>query len=368
MRIFFIKSTLLSILILFPTVVFASLDRLKVPEGFKIEEFASDLGSPRFMAFSPDGILFATSLRKGKVVALPDNDQDGRADKILNFIKGLHKPNGIAFYDGYIYVGESNQIVRFKYNGINSNPGQKEVLVPNLPTSGHFTKTVSFGPDGKMYVSVGSSCNVCEEKDKRRAAILKFNPDGKDGRIFAKGLRNSVGIAWHPETGEMWASDNGRDWLGDNLPPDEINIIKDGKNYGWPYCYGDRIPDPKYDNSKLCENTTPPVSELQAHSSPLGLSFYTGELFPEEYRGDLLVAYHGSWNRSIPTGYKVVRIAMKGGEPQGIEDFATGWLEGTRAWGRPVDVIVGTDGSLYVSDDKRGVIYRITYQPQNPPI
>jgi len=362
MRILLMIQTGLIFLILFPKAVFPSIEKIKLPEGFKIEEFASGLGSPRFMAFSPDGVLFSTILRAGKVVALPDSDKNGKAEKTINFISGLHKPHGIAFHDGYIYVGETNQIVRFKYNGVNSEPGKKEVLVPNLPTSHHFTKTVSFGTDGKMYVSVGSSCNVCEEKDHRRATILQFNSDGTNERIYSTGLRNSVGIAWHPGTGEMWASDNGRDWLGDNLPPDEINIIKEGNNYGWPFCYGDRIPDPKYNNLKLCTDTTAPVSELQAHSAPLGLDFYTGDQFPEEYIGNLFVAYHGSWNRSTPTGYKVVRIKMPKGKPQGIEDFATGWLQGTTAWGRPADVISAQDGSIYVSDDRSGVIYRITYQ------
>jgi glucose/arabinose dehydrogenase len=338
----------------------SSIEEIHLPPGFKIDVFASDLGSSRFMAFSPDGVLFATIIDQGKVVALPDKNRDGKVDRIITFIKELTHPHGIAFYKGYLYIGETNEIVRFKYNGFDSPPGKKEIVVPNLPTDGHFTRTVGFGPDGKMYVSIGSSCNICEEKDERRAAILQFNPDGSGGKIFAKGLRNAVGFTWHPETGEIWATDNGRDWLGDDLPPEEINIVKEGNNYGWPYCYGDRIPDPKYNKPELCKNTTPPVFEMQAHSAPLGLRFYTGKLFPKEYWGDLFVAFHGSWNRSTPTGYKVVRIKMKDGKPEGIEDFASGWLKGQRAWGRPVDVIVGPDGSLYVSDDRGGIIYRIT--------
>ncbi len=338
----------------------SSVDEIHLPEGFRIEVFASGLGSPRFMAFSPDGILFATIIGQGKTVALPDKDKDGKADKVITFIKKLNRPHSIAFYKDYLYIGETDQIVRFKYNGFDSTPGKKEVVVPNLPAGGHFTRTVGFGPDGKMYVSVGSSCNVCEEKDERRAAILQFNLDGSEGKIFAKGLRNSVGITWNPETKELWATDNGRDWLGDDLPPEEINIVKEGSHYGWPYCYGERVPDSDYGNPDFCKNTTPPVFKMQAHSAPLGLTFYTGKLFPPEYRGDLFVAFHGSWNRSVPTGYKVVRIKIKDGKPQKIEDFATGWLQGQRAWGRPVDVIVGADGSLYVSDDRGRIIYRIT--------
>lgn len=341
---------------------FSSVDEIKLPEGFKIEEFAKGLGTPRFMAFSPDGVLFTTVIGDGKVIALPDKDKNGKSDKIITFVEGLRNPHGIDFYDGYIYIGETHQVVRFKYNGMNSGADKKEIIVPNLPTGGHSTRTVRFGPDGKMYVSIGSSCNVCVEKDERRAAIMQYNADGSGGRIFAKGLRNSVGITWHPDTKELWATDNGRDWLGNDLPPEEINIVKNGDHYGWPYCYGDGVIDPDYGKSDFCKTTTSPAFKMQAHSAPLGLTFYTGKLFPKEFLGDLFVAFHGSWNRTEPTGYKVVRIKMKDGKPEKIEDFATGWLQGQRATGRPVDIIVGPDGSLYVSDDRGGMIYRITIE------
>lgn len=337
-----------------------SINEIQLPDGFKIEVFADDLGSPRFMALSPDNVVFATLIDSGKVVALPDKNKNGKTDRVMTFIEGLTRPHGIAFHNGFLYIGETNQITRFKYNGFDKEPGKKEVVVPDLPTGGHFTRTVEFGPDGKMYVSIGSSCNVCEEEDERRAAILQYNPDGSGVKIFARGLRNAVGLAFRPETGELWVTDNGRDWLGDNLPPEEINIVKEGSHYGWPYCYGDRVPDPEYDRDEFCKNTIPPVFKMQAHSAPLGLAFYTGELFPEEYRGDLFVAFHGSWNRSVPTGYKVVRIKIEDGKPAGIEDFATRWLEGENVRGRPVDVQVGPDGGLFVSDDGGGIIYRIT--------
>jgi glucose/arabinose dehydrogenase len=343
----------------FSSGTFSSVEEIHLPKGFKIEVYASGLETPRFMALSPDGVLFVTIVDSGKVVALPDRDKDGKADRVITFVKGLKRPHGIDFHEDYLYVGETHQVARFKYDQFNTAPGEKEIIVPNLPTGGHFTRTVRVGPDGKMYVSVGSSCNVCREKDERRAAILQFNPDGSDGKIYARGLRNSVGITWHPETKEIWAADNGRDWLGDDLPPEEINIVKEGENYGWPYCNGNKIPDPEYKREEYCETTTPPVFEMQAHSAPLGLTFYTGKMFPEEYWGDLFVAFHGSWNRSVPTGYKVVRIKMKNGKPTGIEDFATGWLQGQKAWGRPVDVIIGSDGSLYLSDDRGGMVYRI---------
>ena len=360
MKVFMSPIMALLILISHPQRAFTSLEEIKLPRGFKIEVFASGLNSPRFMAFSPDGVLFATIINDGEVIALPDKDNNGKADRTVTFVEGLSTPHGIDFHKGYLYIGETNQIVRFKYPGLDSEPGKKEIVVPNLPTGGHATRTVRFGPDGRMYVSIGSSCNACIEKDERRAAIVQFNPEGSGGKIFASGLRNSVGITWNPETKELWATDNGRDWLGNDLPPEEINIVKQGRNYGWPYCYGDRIPDPKYGNPESCTQTTPPAFKMQAHSAPLGLTFYTGKLFPEEYRGDLFVAFHGSWNRTEPTGYKVVRIKIKGGVPEKIEDFASGWLQGLRAWGRPVDVIVGPDGSLYVSDDRGGIVYRIT--------
>ena len=356
----FSRLVILGLLIFAPVKASPSVDKISVPTGFEIQEYASGLGSPRFMALSPDDVLFVTVIGDGTVVALPDVNNDGKSDRATEFIEGLKRPHGIAFYGGYIYVGEENQIVRFKYNGLDKGPGKKEVVVADLPTKGHFTRTITFGPEGKMYVSIGSSCNVCIEKDRRRATVMRFNGDGSGGEIYATGLRNSVGLTWHPLTQDLWATDNGRDWLGDNLPPDEINVIQKGKDYGWPYCYGDRIADPDFNDLKKCESTVAPVVELQAHSAPLGLTFYDGKMFPLEYKGDLFVAFHGSWNRSIPTGYKVARVKMKDGKPQGIEDFAYGWMTATKKFGRPVDVLVGAQGELFVSDDLGGVIYKIT--------
>jgi glucose/arabinose dehydrogenase len=343
----------------------AVLDDIELPDGFEITEYAKGLGDARFMAESPEGVLFVASMDRGEVLALPDKNKDGKADGVKTYVSGLKRPNSIAFHDGYIYVGETDKISRFKYDGYDKKPGKKEVLVSGLPNNGHFTKTVEFGPDGKMYVSMGSSCNVCLQKDDRRATILLYSPEGKDGEVYASGLRNSVGLEFHPETGELWATDNGRDRLGDDIPPDEVNVIKKGKDYGWPYCYGDKIPDPDYGEPRKCTDTVEPVVKMQAHSAPLGLVFYDGDMFPDEYKGDLFVAYHGSWNRSVPTGYKVVRIKMKNGQPDGINDFAYGWLQGEKRSGRPVDVLVGPFGELFVSDDMRGVIYRITFVEKN---
>lgn len=335
---------------------------VQLPPGFRIGTFASGLGAPRLLAVSPPGDLFVSVPSRGQVLALPDRDGDGRADRVLVYVGGLNRPHGLAFFRDFLYVAETDAVVRFPYRPGDLAGGKPEVVVRDLPGGGgHWTRTIAFGPDGKMYVSVGSSCNVCEERDPRRAAILRFNPDGTGGGIFARGIRNAVGITFHPQTGELWATNNGRDWLGDDFPPDTILVVKEGAHYGWPSCNGRQVPDPDFGRADFCKRTAPPAVEIQAHSAPLGLAFYTGGMFPGGYRGDLFVALHGSWNRSVPTGYKVIRIPMQGRAPGGPQDFATGWLQGGRAWGRPVDVITGKDGALYVSDDRSGTIYRISY-------
>lgn len=336
--------------------------RIILPPGFNIEVYASGLRGPRFMALSPGGVLFVSLLLEGEIMALPDKDGDGRADKAITFAEGLDRPHGLAFRAGFLYVAETGRVLRLWDKDADLRADGRETIVREIPPGGgHWTRTLGFGPDGGLYVSVGSSCNVCEEDDERRATILRFNPDGSGGRIFAQGLRNAVGFRWHPRTGELWATENGRDWLGDDLPPDELNRVREGGHYGWPYCFGQRVPDPEYEMASFCRKTVPAAFEFQAHSAPLGLAFYTGDMFPREYRGDLFVAFHGSWNRTVPTGYKVVRVRFKGGEPIEQEDFATGWLVEGKAWGRPVDLLVGRDGALYLTDDRGGRIYRITH-------
>ena len=278
-------------------------------------------------------------------------------------IAGLSNlPHGLAFYNGYLYVAEEDSVSRYLYRG-DGDVGLREVIVENLATGpGHPSRTVAFGGSNKMYVSIGSSCNVCEESDQRRAAIMEYSPDGTGERVFAQGIRNAVGFVFHPVTGEIWATENGRDLLGDDIPPDEINIVREGQHYGWPFCFGNRVPDPAFNDSARCSTTADSLHNVQAHSAPLGLRFIDSLLFPEEWQGDLLVAYHGSWNRSEPTGYKVVRMAVDGSRIVAEEDFIYGWLldSGSSA-GRPVDLIFGPeDGALYVSDDKAGVVYRVT--------
>jgi glucose/arabinose dehydrogenase len=339
--------------------------RVTLPPGFRLELFASGLSGARFMTLDPSGTLLVSLPRQGRVVALPDRDGDGRSDAVVTVVEGLDLPHGLAFRDGQLYVAETGRVQRFRYATSTHRASEPVVVVPSLPVGGgHWTRTLAFGPDGRLYVSVGSSCNVCREKDTRRAAIVRYNADGTGEHLFATGLRNAVGLAFQPQTGVLWATVNERDWRGDDLPPDYVTQVKDGAFYGWPDCFASRrgvVIDPELTpKGERCRQMTQPTLEIQAHSAPLGLAFYTGEQFPREYRGSLFVAYHGSWNRSVPTGYKVVRIPFAGGVPGTVEDFATGWLQGDRASRRPVDVAVAADGALYLSADD---IYRIVYRP-----
>jgi len=340
--------------------------KLKVPPGFAIDVFADKVGSVRFMAIDPAGTLLVSEPSAGRVLALPDKDADGKADSVQTVVTGLDQPHGLAFHEGGLYIAETSRMQRFAYDPATMKATQPTLLTRLPAGGGHWTRTVVFGPDGLMYVSVGSSCNVCRESDKRRAAVLRFNADGSGEQLFASGLRNAVGLAFHPTSGVLWATVNERDWRGDDVPPDYVTEIREGTVHGWPDCMtvrGRVIIDTSFTKSAACDKVTPPTVEIQAHSAPIGLAFYTGTQFPEEYRGSLFVAYRGSWNRSLPTGYKIVRIRLRDGQPPTVEDFATGWLEGTSSWGRPVDLVVGRDGALYLSDQGAGRIYRITYRP-----
>jgi glucose/arabinose dehydrogenase len=340
----------------------AGQDSLTVPAGFKVTVFAPDVPGVRYLALGPGGVVYASQpgLRtepNGTIVRLPDANGDGVADSVVVVARGLNRPFGIAFRGDTMYVAEEKRVTRF-------DPGSSApvVVVPQIPGgTGHNTRTIVFGNDGKMYVSVGSSCNICDESDSMRAAVVQFNRNGSGGRVFARGLRNSVGLAINPTTGELWATNNDRDQLGDDLPPERINIIKDGKYYGWPQCYLPGQRNPEYSTAD-CSGVEPPAITFQAHSAPLGMNFYTGTAFPADYHGDAFVAFHGSWNRSVPTGDKVVRVQVQNGRPVAIDDFVTGWQRpnGSR-WGRPVGILMGTDGALLVSDDMGGKIWRISY-------
>jgi len=353
-------------LLLLPGAAAAQGPRLTVPPGFAIDVFADRVGSVRFMAVDPAGTLLVSEPSRGRVLALPDRNGDGKADAVHTVVEGLDQPHGLAFRDGALYIAETGRVQRFRYDPAAMKAAKPAVVVQSLPAGGgHWTRTVVFGPAGHMYVSVGSSCNVCRESDRRRAVILRYNADGSGERIFAWGLRNAVGLAVQPGTGVLWATVNERDWRGDDVPPDYVTEVKEGTFHGWPDCMvvgGKAMPDDRFAKGARCDRVTPPTVEIQAHSAPIGLVFYTGTQFPAEYRDSLFVAYRGSWNRSVPTGYKVVRIRFRDGRPAGVEDFATGWLDGASSWGRPVDLIVGRDGALYLSDQGAGRIYRIHYR------
>jgi glucose/arabinose dehydrogenase len=345
------------------------LNRLTLPPGFHIAVFA-EAPHARQMAFSPGGVLLVTDLSDGTVLAFPDPRHTGHAERTVTVLRDLNAPHGIAFHNGKLYVAEINAIRRYDWDESRLHAGNG-LKIAEIPGSGggHSTRTLLFAK-GKMYVAVGSSCNVCVEDDKRRAAVTEFNDDGSGQRLFATGLRNAVGLTFNPKTNTIWATDNGRDWLGDDLPPEEVNDLGPaGGNFGWPYCYGNRVPDLSQSKDYDCSKTIAPKAEMPAHSAPLGLLFYDGKMFPAEYQGSLFVTFHGSWNRSRPTGYKVVRIKFNDqGEPQGPpQDFISGWLRPGETkkgvWmGRPVGLVVGPEGALYVSDDAAGVVYRVTWE------
>ena len=354
-----------------------TLQNIKLPPDFKIDIFASDLGKgfnlpgpnkgARFMEFYKD-VLFVSIPSSSMIVALHDKNKDGKVDEIIKVIDNLNRPHGIAFKDNYMYVANENSLIKTKLNDDLTADKSTIEHVNDLPKGGHWTRTIRI-KDNELYISIGSSCNVCIENDERRASIMKCNLDNGKCDIYAKGIRNAVGFVFHPETNEMYATENSRDLLGEDLPPDEINIVKEGKNYGWPICYGKDIHDGDFDKNVYIRNPCmepfeePSFIDLQAHSAPLGLAFYFGKNFPEEYKGDLFVAYHGSWNRKIPTGYRVVRIDI---ETKQVHDFATGWLTPeNKVLGRPVDIIFDKEGIMYVSDDNAGVIYRVGYKKLN---
>jgi glucose/arabinose dehydrogenase len=339
---------------------------LQLPEGFTATVVASGLAAPRFMVFDDAGRLLVADQSAGAVYRY-DADADtaiapsGEAPEPL--IGNLNAPSSLAFTvideTTYLYVGEESQITRFPY-GDDGTVGEGEVIVPDLPTGGHGTRTVAFDADGMLYVAIGSSCNICVEEDDRRATVMRYNPDGSKGEIFASGLRNAVGLAFQAETGELWAAVNERDNQGDEIPPDLATIVTQGANYGWPDCMPpDATPQ---ESGADCSGITPPTIGIQAHSAPLGIAFATGTQFPKAYQGGLFVVQHGSWNRQPPAEPKLMYVTFEDGAPTAVTDFATGWQDADGArWGRPAGVIVAPDGSLIVSDDTAGVLYRIAY-------
>ncbi|NUO65611.1 MAG: sorbosone dehydrogenase family protein, partial [Gemmatimonadaceae bacterium] len=311
--------------------------KLRAPEGLEVDYFAKNTGSVRFMVLGPDGAVYASRPGEGDIIRLADTNCDGTADEITSVLTGLNRPHGMAFLRDSFYVAETGALLAFAV-GPNGRPGGTPRRVTTMASGGgHWTRTVIVGPDSLLYVSVGSRCNICEGDVPQRAVVLQVQKSGAT-RPFAIGLRNAVGLAVNPVTREIWATTHERDNLGDDVPPEEIDILKDGADYGWPYCWGDRQPNPEYKDAKRCASTIPPALMMQAHSAPLGITFLRGATqLRSEYRGDALVAFHGSWNRSAPTGAKVVRVRIANGRPVSYEDFVTGWQDarGNR-WGRPV--------------------------------
>ncbi len=375
---------LAAMLVLYSTTVYGQqpvpLERITLPPGFSIDIYAQGLSNPRSMALSPNGTLFVGTRMSpqaiargepdsGLVYALLDRDNDQQADEVIRIDAGLNVPNGVAFRDGALYVAEINRILR--YDGIESrldNPPEPVVLTDRYPTDWlHGWKFIAFGPDGKLYVPVGAPCNVCDRREEPRyASITRMNSDGTDQEVFARGIRNSVGFDWHPETNELWFTSNGRDGWGDERPPDTLNRApQEGLHFGFPYCHAGELSDPDFGRIRPCSEFTAPALNLGPHVAALGLRFYTGDMFPDEYWNQMFIAEHGSWNRSPEaghTGHRLTVVQLEGNRAVGYEVFAEGWLgEDNTAWGRPVDVLVMPDGALLVSDDLAGVIYRISY-------
>ncbi len=343
------------------------LDKIKLPAGFSISVFA-EVDNARSLAISPNGTIFVGNRNEDKVYAIKDTDGDGKADKKWTIASGLNMPNGVAFRNGDLYVAEVNRI--HKFSGIESkldNPGKSQVIYDKYPTEAHHGwKYIAFGPDGKLYVPVGAPCNICESKDPVYASITRMNPDGTGVEVFASGIRNTVGFTWHPTTKQIWFTDNGRDMMGDDIPPCELNTApKEGLHFGYPYCHGGTIKDDEFGNKRPCSDFVKPAQNLGAHVAPLGLKFYTGKMFPAEYRNQIILAEHGSWNRSKKSGYKLSLVKVDANsKTTSYTPFATGWLDDAsqKVWGRPVDVLLLPDGSMLVSDDQANVIYRIVYK------
>lgn len=351
------------------------LDQIKLPPGFTIELYTADVPNARQMALGDKGTLFVGSRTARRVYAVVDRDGDRKGDQVYTIASGLQSPSGIAFRDGALYVAEVSRILR--YDGIESkleSPPQPVVVNDKLPTETHHGwKYLAFGPDGLLYVPVGAPCNVCERTDDERfATITRMKPDGTGQEIFARGIRNTVGFDWHPRTKELWLTENGRDNMGDDVPADELlRAHKPGLHFGFPYCHAGDTPDPEL-GKRPCSEFEPPALKLGAHVAAIGMKFYTGQMFPQEYRNQIFIAEHGSWNRSKPQGYRIMLVKLDGDKAVSYQPFAEGWLRGVRStrgsatigdsWGRPADVLVMPDGSLLIADDQAGVVYRVTWK------
>ncbi|MDH3613826.1 MAG: PQQ-dependent sugar dehydrogenase [Gammaproteobacteria bacterium] len=338
------------------------LDDIELPPGFKIEIYAN-VPNARSLALADHDVVFVSNRRKSSVYAVVPA---GEANpQVLEIATGLKTPNGIAFFNGDLYIAEVGRILRLNdvESQLNIRP-VPEVLDIELPGETHHGwRYIGIGPDYKLYVAIGAPCNICDRGAEGFAQIIRMNLDGSGREIYAEGIRNSVGFTWHPDTGELWFTDNGRDMMGDDIPPDELNRAPaKGLHFGYPYCHAGDIPDPEFGEGKECDDFTAPAQKLGPHVAALGVKFYTGEMFPPEYHGQIFVAEHGSWNRSKKIGYRISLVRLENGAPVSYEVFAEGWMRKEKVSGRPVDLLVLADGSMLVSDDYGGKIYRISYE------
>jgi len=338
---------------------------IKLPPGFQIDVYADNVPNARSMTLSPNGTLFVGTRKLKNVYAIVDQNKDFKADQIYIIAKGLNSPNGVAFHNESLYVAEINRVLRFDHIEESlENPPKPVVVNDSFPKDGHHGwKFIRIGPDNKLYVPVGAPCNVCEREDERYASITRMNLDGSELEIYAKGVRNTVGFDWHPQSKDMWFTDNGRDLMGDNIPPDELNHApKAGMHFGFPYCHGGDISDPEFGSKHDCSEFAPPMQKLGPHVAALGMRFYTGNMFPENYKNQIFIAEHGSWNRSKKIGYRIMVVELENNKPVSYKVFAEGWKQGEKVWGRPVDIELLPDGSMLVSDDYANAIYRISNQ------
>lgn len=343
------------------------IDQLQLPEGFKAEIYAANVPNARQMVLGRSGIVYVGTRGAGKIYAIPDKDKNFKADTIYTLDEELTSPSGVAYRNGALYVGAINRILR--YDNIDNhldNPPEPVVVIDSYPSEDHHGwKFIAFGPDDKLYVPVGAPCNICKSDDDIFASITRMNPDGSNQEIIAHGVRNSVGFDWHPQTGSLWFTDNGRDWLGDDQPPCELNQLTEaGQHFGYPYKHGTNIWDPEFgeEGKDMDQSFRPPAQELGPHVAPLGMIFYTGRMFPQDYQDQVLIAEHGSWNRNKKIGYRITKVSLKNNEAVSYQPFIHGWLQNNDAvWGRPVDLLQLSDGSVLISDDHKGIIYRITY-------
>lgn len=344
-----------------------ALAKLKVPEGFKVNVFAEGLGGPRMMVVTEDGRVLVSRPKEGDVLSLRDSDGDGASDERKTIVSGLKRPHGMGLHEGKLFLVAMKTVYT-----LNPKEGAKpSVLIDGLPDVGqHENRSIAISPQGELFVSIASTCNNCDDPTPKNASMLRFSLDGKNEKLFAQGLRDTIGFDWRPGTAELWGMDHGKDWNGDDMPMEELNLLQEGKHYGWPYCMAKKIPDdnlvdePEGESKKeFCARSEAPVIGTTAHSAPIAMKFYSGGQFPEAYRGDAFVALHGSWNRKPPSGYKVARIRFENGKPTRFEDFLTGFLaaSGKEQYGRPAGLAIDRDGSLLVSDDSAGVIYRVSY-------